>query len=308
MQAIPTQEPNGLFLGFVGVLAFSLTIPLTRMAVQNDGMSALFAGSARAVVAAILAAIVLVVAKQARPVGRQWLRVALVAAGVVIGFPLLTSYALADVPASHGAVVIAILPAATAVVSALRTRERPATLFWFTAGLGAVAAVAFAAVQGHGFGGIGWPDLLLFAAVAAAAVGYAEGGMLSRELGAWQTVCWALVVASPLMIFLTAFATADDLPRATAHQWLAFAYLAVVSMFLSFFAWFRGLAIGPMTSVSQVQLVQPVLSIAWAVLILHEQLDWKTALGSALVILTAACAIRVKGARSPARPVHASSR
>ena len=201
--------------------------------------------------------------------GRGW---RVVAGGVVVGFPLLTSFALTTAPASHGAVVIALLPAATATAAVLRGRERPPPAFWVITGVGALAAIGFASMQSGGFGQLHWADLLLLGAVVAAAVGYAEGGLLARELGAWQTVSWALVLASPLMVFLAAFSVAQQPPSATPVQWAAFAYLGVVSMFLGFFAWYRGLAIGPMAQVSQVQLVQPVLSICWAGLLLGETL------------------------------------
>lgn len=195
-------------------------------------------------------------------------------------------------PASHGAVVIALLPAATAILAVCRTREHPPASFWAFAGLGAAAAVCFAGLQGGGFGSLGWADLLLFGAVGAAAVGYAEGGMLARELGAWQTVSWALIVGAPLMVVLLIVALAQQPQWGTPGQWLAFAYLAVVSMFLGFFAWYRGLAIGPMAQVSQVQLTQPVMSIAWAALMLHEPLTWQTVGGGITVIACAGLAVR----------------
>lgn len=285
---------SGLWWGLLGVTAFSFTVPFTRVAVENGAMSPLFIGSARAVVAAILAATALVITKQRAPQRMQWARLAVVAGGVVIGFPFLTSYALTTAPASHGAVVIALLPAATAVMAVLRGHERPRRTFWIMSGIGAVAAVAFAALHGGGFGGLHTSDLLLFGAVVAAAIGYAEGGLLARELGSWQTVSWALVLAAPLMSALAAVSIAVDPPTGTAVQWAALAYLAVVSMFLGFFAWYRGLAIGPMTKVSQVQLVQPVMSICWAALLLHEQLTWPTILGGVAVIACAAVAVRTR--------------
>lgn len=173
-------------------------MPLTRVAVA--GFSPLFIGSVRAVVAGVLAAVALTATRQRRPRGGQWGRLALVGGGVVLGFPLLTSYALTTAPASHGAVVIAVLPAATAVMAVLRGHERPPLPFWLAAGAGAVAALAFASAQWGGLGELHWADLLLFGAVLSAAVGYAEGGLLARELGAWQTVSWALVLCSPLMV------------------------------------------------------------------------------------------------------------
>lgn len=282
----------GLWWGLLGVLAFSFTLPFTRIAV--GGMSPLFIGAGRAVIAAAFAAAALALTRQRRPVGTQWLRLAVTAAGVVAGFGLLTSFALAHTSASHAAVVIALLPAVTAATTVIRTRERPPPAFWAAATAGAVAAVAFAALGNGGLNELGWPDLLLFAAVAAAAVGYTEGGLLARELGSWQTISWALVLGSPVMCAATAFALADGLPDATPVQWAAFGYLAAVSMFLGFFAWYRGLAIGPMAQVSQVQLVQPVMTIAWSALLLGEHLDWPTALGGLAVIACAALAVRTR--------------
>lgn len=274
------------------MLAFSFTLPFTRSAL--GGLSALFVGSGRAAIAAVLAAAALALTRQRFPAGVQWWRLAVVAGGVVVGFPFLTSFALTTTPASHGAVVVALLPAATAVMVVVRTGERPPRSFWVCAGAGAVAAILFAVLHGGGFTQLHWSDLLLLGAVLAAAIGYAEGGLLARELGSWQTVSWALVLASPLMVGLTVVASVQSPPTATPAQWAAFAYLAVVSMFLGFFAWYRGLAIGPMAQVSQVQLVQPVLSIAWAALFLGEQLTASTIIGGIAVIACAAAAVRVR--------------
>ncbi|WP_461002472.1 DMT family transporter [Streptomonospora sediminis] len=290
---LPTARA-GLGWGLLGVAAFSLTVPFTRVAVESGGISPLFAGSARAVAAALLAAAALAVTRQPRPRGVQWVRLAVVAGGVVVGFPVLTSFALTTASAGHGAVVIAVLPAATAVTAVLRGRERPPMPFWVMAGVGAAAALVFAALQGSGLGGLHLSDALLFGAVVAAAIGYAEGGLMARELGAWQTVSWALVIAAPLMAVLTAATMARQLPSGTAAEWAAFGYLAVVSMYLGFFAWYRGLAIGPMAQVSQIQLVQPVLTIGWAALLLHEDVTWATVLGGLAVIACAGIAVRVR--------------
>lgn len=282
--------------GCVGIVAFSFTLPFTRVATQ-DGLSPLFIGSGRAVVAALLAVIALVATRQSLPNAIQWARLAVVAAGVVIGFPILSSYALTTVPASHGAVVIGLLPAATAVMAVLRGRERVPPAFWGFAGLGSAAVVAFALSAGGGLGALHWADLLLVGAVIAAAIGYAEGGLLARELGAWQTVSWALVLSVPLMSALLVTSVVHTTPAATPVQWLAFAYLSVVSMYLGFFAWYRGLAIGPMAQVSQVQLVQPVLTIGWAVVLLGEPLTWPTTVGGVAVMACAGFAVRARRGR-----------
>ncbi|GAB3294362.1 DMT family transporter [Epidermidibacterium keratini] len=272
--------------------AFSFTIPFTRVAV--GGFSALFVGSARAVVAALLAAAALAITRQPVPPRRLWGRIAVVAAGIVVGFPLLTSYALERTSASHGAVVIALLPAATAALAVIRGHERPPRIFWALTLLGACAAVGFALVQSGDIGRLQWADLLLFGAVLAAAVGYAEGGLLARELGAWQTVSWALMMSAPVMIALTVLAARGTAIAAGPAEWAALGYLSAVSMYLGFFAWYRGLAIGPMAQVSQIQLVQPVLSLIWAVLLLGESLSWQTAVGAVVVVGFAALAVRVR--------------
>ncbi|WP_090823852.1 DMT family transporter [Arthrobacter sp. yr096] len=289
---VSTRTSTGIWWGLLGVVAFSFTVPLTRVAVE--GMSPLFIGAGRAVVAAVLAALALALTRQRFPQGVQWFRLAVVAGGIVAGFPLLTTFALTSTSASHGAVVIALLPAATATAAVIRGRERPRPLFWVLTVIGVMAALVFALVQSGGFGSLHWADLLLLGAVLAAAIGYAEGGLLARELGAWQTISWALVVASPVMILLTVFSLGSGIPSATPVQWWCFAYLGVVSMFLGFFAWYRGLAIGPMAQVSQIQLVQPVMSIAWAGLLLGESMTWTTVVGGLAVILCAGAAVRVR--------------
>ncbi|MCK8677652.1 DMT family transporter [Streptomyces lichenis] len=295
----PVAARSGIGWGLLGVTAFSFTVPCTRIAVEGGAMSPLFVGAGRAVVAALLAAVALAATRQRLPRGTQWARLAVVAAGVVAGFPLLTSYALTTASAGHAAVVIALLPAVTAVLAVLRTRERPPRAFWFTAAAGAVAAVGFASFQGGGASGPAWSDLLLLGAVLAAGVGYAEGGLLARELGAWQTISWALVLSAPPMAALTAVAAARHTPTGTPAEWAAFGYLGVVSMFLGFFAWYRGLAIGPMARVSQIQLVQPVLGIGWAALLLREPITWATVLGGLAVVGCAGTAVRSRSRTGP---------
>ncbi|RUQ05204.1 DMT family transporter [Microbacterium sp. HSID17254] len=304
-------RPNGTLLsraagagwGLLGVVAFSFTLPFTRIAL-GGGLSPLFIGSARAVVAAVLAAVVLLVTRQQAPSPVQWARLAVVALGVVAGFPLLTSFAMTTTPASHGAVVIGLLPAATAVAVVLRTRERPSASFWVFALLGSAAALVFATVQNGTPGALRPADLQLFGAVIAAAVGYAEGGLLARELGAWQTISWALVLAAPVMLAVTVAAGVAAPPIASPTAWLAFAYLAAVSMFLGFFAWYRGLAIGPMAQVSQIQLVQPVMGITWAAFLFHEDVGVATVLGGLAVVVCAGLAVRTRSSSPTPTPTR----
>lgn len=289
---------SGLLWGFLGVLSFSFTVPFTRVAVET--LDPLFVGAGRAVVAAALAAPALIATRQHLPRDGQWFRLAIVAGGVVAGFPLLTSFAMTSTAASHGAVVIALLPATTAVMAVLRGRERPVKSFWLLTVLGALVAVTFAAIQAGGFGSLTSTDLLLFGAVIAAAVGYTEGGLMAREIGAWQTISWALVLASPVMLALTIYSMNQHPLNGGPAQWASFAYLGIVSMYLGFFAWYLGLGIGPMAQVSQIQLTQPVMSLLWAVLLLGEHLTLATLLGGIGVFVFAGLAVRVKQ-RSPIR-------
>ena len=290
---MPSSSPaRGLVFGFVGVLIFSFTLPMTRIAVVE--LAPLFISNGRAVVAGALAIIVLAITRQRFPRGRQWLRLAVVGGGVIFGFPLFTSFALQTVPSSHGAVVIGLLPAATAVAAVIRGKERPSLGFWIASGAGVLAVIVFVAIAGGGLDGLRPGDLLLLGAVVTAAIGYAEGALLSREIGSWQTICWALVLALPVTLTITALTVSSGWPQAGPHAWLAFGYMALFSMFLGFFAWYCGLAIGPIARVSQIQLVQPVLTIIWSALLLGEHLEWTVWVGALVVIVAAGVAVRAR--------------
>ncbi|WP_369056464.1 DMT family transporter [Kineococcus terrestris] len=288
---------SGWLWGGTGVLAFSLTVPLTRVAV--GGLPPLVVGAGRAVLAALAAAVLLALLRAPRPARRHLPGLAVVAGGVVVGFPVLTSLALQRVSAAHAALVIAVLPAATAVAAVLRGRERPAPVFWVAAGAGALAVAATTLLLGPA-GPPSAADLLLVGAVVAAAAGYAEGARTARELGAWQTICWALLLGLPVTapVAAVAWVAGGGAPAgAGAGAWLAFAYLGLVSSLAGFFAWYRGLAIGPVTSVSQTQLVQPVLTVLWSALLLGEALTPAVVLGCAAVVAAAAWAVRARVAR-----------
>ena len=240
--------------------------------------------------------LVLAATRAPRPTPTQWRSLALVALGVVVGFPLFTSLALRDLPASHGAVVVGMLPAATAVAAVLRAGERPTRAFWLASAAGLAAVLAFALTRGGG--DLGAPDLELLAAILLCALGYAEGGRLSRELGGARTICWALVLSLPMTVVITGVALGHDGAHAGATAWLGFAYVSVISMFLGFFAWYAGLARGGVAKIGQVQLAQPVLSLLWAALILGESVGPATVL-AALVVL--ACVVATQRTRVGSR-------
>ena len=274
----------------MGIVGFSFSLPATRLAVADFDPWLVAFG--RATVAAGLAALYLLATRAPRPTRGQARSLAIVAAGVIVGFPLLTSLALEVQTAAHGAVVIAILPAATAVAAVRRAHEHPSRAFWLAACAGLVAVLAFVLTQG--VAGLQAGDAFLLGAVVLCAIGYAEGGALSRTLGGPATICWALVLSAPLTASVTGVAIAGGGLHAGATAWLGFAYVAVVSMFLGFFAWYAGLARGGVARIGQVQLAQPVLTLGWSAALLGEHVGPATLL-TALAVL--ACVAATQRAR-----------
>ena len=280
----------GLFWGGLGVLAFSVSLPATKVALRD--LDPVFISIGRAVVAGLLAAIVLWRARAPLPSVAQVRGLLVVAAGVVFGFPLLTGYALRHVPSAHGSVVIGFLPAATAALSVLRNRERPSPVFWAAALVGSAIVVGFALRDGSG--GLEIEDLMLLGAVASAAIGYVEGARLSAALGGARVICWTVLLVLPLTIPITVFAGVQDGVRAGWKPWLAFAYLGCFSMFLGFFAWYRGLHLGGVARVSQVQLLQPGLSLVWAAVLVGEHIDAFAILTTLAIVACVAVAQRAR--------------
>jgi drug/metabolite transporter (DMT)-like permease len=255
-----------MVLALLGVVAFSFSLPATRLAVAD--LDPFFVAFGRAAVAAVLSVVALRVLRAPRPAGAQWHSLLIVAFGVVIGFPLFTALALQDVDSSHGAVVIALLPAWTAVFAVLRAGERPSLGFWLAAGAGLVVVLAFVASQG--VGGIGVADLELLGATVICSLAYAEGGALSRTMGGPQTICWALVLSAPLTITVALLTLPSG--HVGTDAWLGFAYVSLFSMFLGFFAWYAGLARGGVAKAGQTQLLQTPLTLALAALVLGEHI------------------------------------
>jgi drug/metabolite transporter (DMT)-like permease len=282
-------------IGALGVLAFSMSLPATRVAVQQ--LDPWFVAFGRAVGATLLAWIYLRFARAQRPSGGQWRRLVIVAAGVVVGFPLFTSLALSTQTSAHGAVVVTVLPAMTAVFAVVRAGERPSPLFWVASAAGLTAVLTFLIVGGGVRGGLSRADLFLLAAVILCGLGYAEGGALARELGGARTICWALLVSLPVTAPITIIAAVADPPHAHVGAWSAFGYLTVVSMFLGFFAWYAGLARGGIARVGQIQLAQPVLTLIWSALLLGEAVT-PASIVAAVVVL--ACVVLTQRTRAGA--------
>jgi drug/metabolite transporter (DMT)-like permease len=279
--------------GALGVLAFSLSLPMTRLAVED--LDPTFVGLGRALVAAALAALLLAWRRERLPDRRDLPRFAIVGLGVVVGFPIFTSLALQHTSSAHASVVVGLLPAATAAWAVARAGERPPRTFWLAAAAGLVAVLAFAATQG--VNGIEAADLFVLAAVALAGLGYAEGGALSRRYGGWQVICWALVLSAPVLVLPVTLAIADAGLHAGGTAWLGFAYVALISMFLGFFAWYHGLALGGVARIGQIQLAQPVLTLLWSFLLLGEHVTASMLL-AALAVL--ACVVATQRTRATA--------
>ena len=283
----PRQISQGLWLGLLGIVIFSVTLPMTRLAVGTvdaPQMSGVFIAMGRATVAAVLSLVFLALSRAPWPQRTDWLPLGLTAGGVVFGFPLFTSVAMRYVEAVHASVIVGVLPLATAAVGALLHRQRPSIGFWVCAVLGCALVVAFAFIHSGSAASVHLADALLLAAMLCAAVGYGYGARLSHHMRAEHVICWALVIALPITLPLTALTWPTGVLNASA--WWGFGYVAVFSMWLGFFAWYRGLALGGTVRVSQVQLVQPFLSMIFAVPLLGERLDAVTIGFSLAVIAT----------------------
>lgn len=286
---------QSLALGLLGVFCFSLTLPATRLAVVD--LDPAFVGLGRAIIAASLAAIALWATKATIPTRRQWLRLGATALGVVIGFPLLSSLAMKSVPAAHGAVIVGLIPLSTALFGAWLAKERPGPFFWLSTTVGSAAIVAFSFMAGAG--ALQAADFLLLGSVIAVGFGYAEGARLSKEIGAWQTISWALLLSVPVLLPPVVMSAPADIFAVRWTSLLGFAYVSVVSMYLAFFAWYKGLSMGGIARVGQLQLLQPFLTLAGAAIILGESIQASQII-TAIIVL---CCVAVGRKPLPANTV-----
>ena len=300
MKIPPHAVRNGLLLGLLGVVIFALTLPLTRLAVGTAAtpqLSGVFVSSGRATVAALLSIVFLWLTRAPRPQRGDWLPLGVVTLGVGLGFPMFSSIAMRHVEAVHASVMLGVVPLATALVGAWLHRQRPSAGFWLCAGLGTALVVAFAVLRSGQSGlTLAGADVLLLLAMACAAVGYGVGALLSQRLRADHVICWALVLGLPFNLPLALM----EYPQAAINfkAWLGFFYVAIFSQWLGFFAWYRGLALGGTVRVSQMQLLQPFLSMLFAVPILGESLDALT-LGFGLAVI----AVVAIGRKMPVRNI-----
>jgi drug/metabolite transporter (DMT)-like permease len=281
----------GLINGLIGVVIFSGSLPATRVAVMQ--FDPVFLTVARAAIAGALALCLLLAFREKRPARRDLVSLTVVALGVVVGFPLLTALALRHVTAAHSIVFVGLLPLATAIFGVIRGGERPKPAFWMFSLLGSLLVAGFAFSQGLEASAAG--DALMLAAIVACGLGYAEGARLSRTLGGWQVISWALVLSLPLMVALALLTMPQSFSAIEPPAWIGLAYVSLFSMLIGFVFWYRGLVQGGIAAVGQLQLLQPFFGLALAAALLGEPVS------ATMVGATVAVILCVAGARKFAR-------
>jgi len=277
----------GWLNGFLGVLIFSGSLPATRLAVID--FDPVFLTVARAGIAGLLGLCLLLATRQRLPSAADIVTLGVIALGVVVGFPLLTALALQHVTSAHATIFIGLLPIATAIFAVIRGAERPRPVFWLFAGAGAAIVLGYALVQGAGASPVG--DGLMIAAVAICGLGYAEGARLSRRLGGWQVISWALVLCLPLSLPLAWILAPADFAGIGPQAWAGLGYVSLFSMLIGFVFWYAGLAQGGIAAVGQLQLLQPFFALGLAAAVVHEPVGWT------LVGMAAGVALCVAGAK-----------
>jgi drug/metabolite transporter (DMT)-like permease len=296
MSSPSTHERFGLLLGFVGMAIFGGTLPATRIAVAEIDPIALT--SLRTAIAGLCSLLLLLVLRRPLPPRALWPQLVIAMICVAVLFPLLMSLGMQTVDASHGGVVLGILPIATALVAVTITHERPRPLFWIASVAGAALVIAFSLREGDGAFSTG--DLLLFAAVAVSAVGYAFSGRLTSHMPGWEVISWVLVIGLPLSIPAAALTMPADIGQIALKPWLGLLYVALFSQWIGFFAWNAGLAMGGIARVSQVQLLQPFVTFALAAFFNDEAITLQILLFATAVVVTVAISTRTRASAAPA--------
>ena len=297
MSSPASRERLGLLLGFIGMAIFGGTLPATRLAVSQIDPIALT--SLRTVIAGLCSLVLLVALRRPLPPRALWPQLALTMLCVAVLFPLLMSMGMQTVDASHGGVVLGVLPIATALVAVAITHQRPRPLFWIASVAGAVLVIAFALRQGGGALSAG--DLFLFASVAVAAIGYAFSGRLTSQMPGWEVISWVLVIALPLSIPAAALTMPADISHISLKPWLGLLYVALFSQWIGFFAWNAGMAMGGIARVSQIQLLQPFVTFALAAFFNDETITLQILLFAAAVVATVAISTRTRARNAPSK-------
>ncbi len=288
-----SNQSAGLLWGLLGTLVFSLTLPVTRIAAPELGVA--FVAIGRGVIAGGLSIALLVITRQPVPMMRELAMLFGSGLGVVIGFPFLTTLAMSQVESSHGAIVVGLLPLSTAIAAVLLTGERPGLRFWLASAAGTALLLGYVLIGVETKPQLA--DLALVGAVVSAAIGYALGGQLAGKLGGWQVICWALALLTPVMCVLAALFIEWPEQPVSGDAWASFAYVALFSQFLGFFAWYRGLALGGIARVGQMQLLQLFFTLIASALLLGETLDPLSLVFAVAIVLCVLTATRSRISR-----------
>jgi len=288
------KELSGLLLGLLAIACFSVTLPATRLAVS--ALDPTFVGLGRSLLAAVPALALIYGLKIALPTRRQWQGITVVMLGVVISFPWLTSMAMQNVSGAQGGIVVSMLPLFTAIAGALLLRQRPSVGFWLMAVLGSSLVVVYLLWSRHGQ--LQSSEFILLGASILCAIGYAQGGKLASEIGGIAVICWAIVLSVPFTIIPVALSwennQVNDVQIVMHWQaWAGFIYVSFISQWLAFIFWYRGLALGGVIRVSQVQLIQPFLTLFVAALLLGESISFVMIVFCAAVVLSVAMGRRM---------------
>ncbi|WP_336040906.1 DMT family transporter [Acinetobacter dispersus] len=278
---------SGWMNGLIGVIIFAGSLPATRVAVMD--FSPTFLTAARAAIAGLLGLAMILLSRQQLPTRKDWLPLFYVAIGVVVGFPLFTALALQYVSAAHTIVFVGLLPLATAIFGVLRGGERPNFVFWLFAVLGASLVFGYMLVQ-TGSWAFNYGDIFMLLAIIFCGFGYAEGGKLSKHLGGWQVICWALIITLPIMLLISYLYMPVSFAQISTSAKLGLAYVSLFSMLIGFFFWYKGLAQGGIATVGQLQLLQPIFGLVIAAVLLHEQVSPAMFGVTIAVIACVACA------------------
>ena len=283
---------SGLRWAFLGVLLFSFSLPLTKVAL--GGFSPYLTATGRAVIAGAVASALLAARRVPWP-GREHLRpLVFTMIGAVFGWPILLALALERTTAAHAAVIAAFMPLTTALFAVLRFHERVSRQFWLAATFGTAALVAFALSRGGAEGGDLIADLLVVGAVLSSSWCYIEGAAITKAMPGWQVISWVVVIALPLTVpasLVLWFATSGEY-QTTVTEWGALILLGISSMYLGFFAWYRGLSLAGAAYGGQVQQLQAPLTLLWSALLLGEVVTWVTVAAALAVVGAVAWAQR----------------
>ena len=276
-----SNETKGMLIGVIGITMFSLTLPFTQMAVKE--LSPFFVAFCRATIAGFCALTLIILGKYKLPTKNQIKRLIIIAIGIVYGFPIFTSMAMTTLPSSHSGIVLGILPLTMSVLAAIRYKEKASLAYWITSIIGASLVITYAFIDNNGF--LIKEDLWLLFAILFVSIGYSEGGNLSKEMGSIAVVSWALVLTLPFNIIATYFFYETSFSSVSLQALISLSYVGLFSMYIGFFFWYKGIAIGGISRVGQVQLIQPFLTIFAAFFLTNEKITFLNILFALMVLV-----------------------